>query len=219
LNRKCIVLAATLLFAAAAGADTRYISDELTVPLRRGPSNAHKIIHAGLPSGTPLEIISEDKSAGFTEVRTPNGTEGWVPSQYLTAEPAARDRLAVATKRIDTLTAELGTLRQGMKAEQSERKSAEGTSTDLSKQVKQLQNELSEIKRVSSNAVATYEENKSLKATSAQLEQTVAEQTRELQSLKSSELLVWLLSGGGLVALGLVFGVLIKARPKRRTGW
>jgi len=90
-----LVLALLSPFALAA---TQYISDELTVPLRRGASNAHKIIHAGLPSGTPLEVIGEDKDAGFTQVRLQNGTEGWVPTQYLVAEPVARDRLTVATK-------------------------------------------------------------------------------------------------------------------------
>ena len=204
---------------ALAIAETRYVSDELTVPLRRGPTSGHKIIHAGLPSGTPLEVISEDKNGGFTEVRMQNGTEGWVPTQYLSAEPIARDRLTAATKRIETLTAELNSSRQGMRAEQSARNSAEGTSSDLGKQVKQLQTELSEIRRVSANAVAMYEENKSLRAQSEQLQQTVATQSEQIKSLKSSELEIWLLTGGGLVALGLVFGIAIKSRPKTRSGW
>ena len=58
---------------------TAYVSDELTVPLRRGPSNGHKIINI-LQSGTQLQILGEDQAAGFSNVRTPNGTEGWVPA-------------------------------------------------------------------------------------------------------------------------------------------
>ena len=41
-----------LVINATTSAATMYISDELTVPLRRGPTNGHRIIHAGLPSGT-----------------------------------------------------------------------------------------------------------------------------------------------------------------------
>jgi SH3 domain protein len=216
---KRIVLLALVFLPILSYAETRYISDEFTVPLRRGPTTGHKIINAGLPSGTSLEVISEDKAAGFTEVRMQNGTEGWVPTQYLTAEPIARDRLTTATKRIETLTAELNSARQGMKSEQSARNNAEGASSDLNKQVKQLQNELAEIRRVSANAVATYEENKALKAQSETLQQTVTDQTQQIKSLKSSELEIWLLSGGGLVALGLVCGVMIKSRPKQRGGW
>jgi SH3 domain protein len=200
-------------------AETLYIDDQLTVPLRRGPSNAHKIIHAGLPSGTALEIVAKDDGSGFTQVRTSNGTEGWVPTQYLTSEPAARDRVVQLSKRIETLTAELATLRQGVKAEQSARNSAEGASSDLGKQVKQLQTELTEIKRVSANSVAMYEENKSLKAQSEQLQLTVSDQAAQISTLKSSGLEVWLLTGGGLVVLGLVFGIAIKSRPKSKNGW
>jgi SH3 domain protein len=200
-------------------AETLYIDDQLTVPLRRGPSNAHKIIHAGLPSGTALEIVAKDDGSGFTQVRTSNGTEGWVPTQYLTPEPAARDRVVQLNKRIETLTAELVTLKQGVKSEQSARNSAEGASSDLSKQVKQLQTELAEIKRVSANSVAMYEENKSLKAQAEQLQLTANDQAAQITTLKSSGLEVWLLTGGGLVVLGLVFGIAIKSRPKSKNGW
>ena len=65
-----------LMVNAVASAATLYISDELTVPLRRGPTNGHRIIHAALPSGTALEVLGEDKANGFTQVRTTNGTEG-----------------------------------------------------------------------------------------------------------------------------------------------
>lgn len=200
-------------------AETRYITDELTIPLRRGPTNGHKIVNAAVPSGTSLEVLSEDKQAGFTEVRMQNGTEGWVQTQYLTSDPIARDKLAAAAKRVETLTSELTNMRQGIKAEQSARNNAEGTSSDLNKQIKQLQTELSDIRRVSANAVATYEENKSLKAQTDQLQQTVSAQTSQIQSLKSNELEIWLLTGGGLVALGLAAGVMIKSRPKRSGGW
>jgi SH3 domain protein len=214
-----VLLSSIVLGALPANAETQYITDELTVPLRRGPSNAHKIVHAGLPSGMSLEIISEDKAAGFTQVRTPNGTEGWVPTQFLSKEPSARDRLAAATKRVETLTAEIANMRQGMKAEQSARSSAEGASSDLGKQVKQLQNELNEIRRVSSSAVATYEENKALKAQNEQLQQAANDQAVQIKSLKGNELEMWLLTGGGLVVLGLIFGIALKSRPKTRSGW
>ena len=67
----------------------RYVSDNLTVPLRSGPSNGHRILHRGLPSGTRLTVLGEDADAGFINIRTDRGTEGWIPTQYLVAEPIA----------------------------------------------------------------------------------------------------------------------------------
>src|SRR5262245_31463356 len=56
----CLSIALPLLYMETVQAETQYIIDTLTVPLRRGPSNQHKIIHAGLPSGTSLEILGVD---------------------------------------------------------------------------------------------------------------------------------------------------------------
>jgi hypothetical protein len=63
--RKTLLALSLILLTISSEAATVYISDALTVPLRRGPSTGHKIIHAGLPSGMALEILGEDKAAGF----------------------------------------------------------------------------------------------------------------------------------------------------------
>ena len=91
------------LSATTATAETAYISDNLTVPLRSGPSNANRILHRGLPSGTRLEILARDSDSGFVQIRTDRGTEGWLPAQYLVDEPIARDRLVAANRRIQEL--------------------------------------------------------------------------------------------------------------------
>jgi SH3 domain protein len=198
-------------------AATMYISDELAVPLRRGPSTSHRILHAGLPAGTALEVLGEDKAAGFTQVRTPNGTEGWVPTQYLTSQPIARDRLAAANRRIETLEAEIKSLRENYQETRGARSSAEQRAADLEKQTKQLQQELGEIRRVSATALTQYEENKVLKAENEELRTKTNELSAQVQRLQRSETLYFFLGGGGLVLLGLIIGAIIKSRPKRST--
>lgn len=204
-----------MLTTVASSAATLYISDELTVPLRRGPTTGHKIINAALPSGTALEVLGEDKASGFTQVRTSNGTEGWVQTQYLSSQPIARDQLAAATKRIQSLETQL----QGMKSDFQEtrgaRTAAESRNTQLDKQTQQLQSELAEIRRVSANSVAQYEENKQLKTQNQQLNQQVTELSSKVGQLERNTQLRWLLGGGVLVLLGLGLGAWIKSRPKR----
>jgi SH3 domain protein len=206
------------LFAAfSANAATLYVTDQLTVPLRRGPSNEYKIINAGLPSGTALEVLQSNEEAGFTQVRTPNGIEGWVPSQYLVSEPAARDRLAVVTKRADTLEAELKTLRSTVQEQRSARSEAEGRSTDLGKQTQKLQNDLAELRRVSASSINNYEENKQLKTENQSLQAQVSQLGSRVRELERNTMLRWLLAGGALVLVGLALGAWIKSRPKRST--
>ena len=71
------------------------------------------------------------------------------------------------------------------------------------------------FRRVSATALTQYEENKRLTADNTSLQTQVTQLTEEVQDLKRNVMLRWLLSGGGLVLLGLVLGAWIKSRPKR----
>ena len=213
--RKVLLALLLVLGPVSAFAATMYISDELTVPLRRGPSGGHKIINAALPTGLALEVLGEDKAAGFSQVRTPNGTEGWLPTQYLVSQPVAKDRLAAATKRVEALEAQLKSIRENYQDVRGARTEIEGKANDLSKENQKLQTELAEIRRVSATAITQFEENKQLKASNASLTTQVTQLTEEVQDLKRNVMLRWLMSGGALVLIGLILGAWIKSRPKR----
>jgi SH3 domain protein len=215
--RKVLLALLLVLGPASAFAATMYISDELTVPLRRGPSTGHKIINAALPTGLALEVLGEDKAAGFTQVRTPNGTEGWLPTQYLVSQPVAKDRLAAATKRVEALEAQLKSIRENYQDVRGARTEIESKASELSKENQKLQTELTEIRRVSATAITQFEENKQLKASNASLTSQVTQLTEEVHDLKRNVMLRWLLSGGALVLIGLALGAWIKSRPKRST--
>lgn len=206
-----------LMVNAVASAATLYISDELTVPLRRGPTNGHRIIHAALPSGTALEVLGEDKANGFTQVRTTNGTEGWVPTQYLTSQPVAKDQLAAANKRIQSLEAQLKSTKNDFQETRGARAEAENRNSSLDKQTKQLQAELAEVRRVSATSLTQYAENKQLKVENQALHAQVAELSSKVGQLQRNTQFRWLMGGGALVLLGLAFGAWIKSRPKRST--
>jgi SH3 domain protein len=199
-----LLAGASVLFCVPAPAATLYVSDQFTVPLRRGPSNSHRILHAGLPSGTALEVLSTDDAAGFTQVRTANGTEGWIPTQYLSSQPVARDRLAAADRRVESLEAQVKSLRQ-----------SDGRANDLAKQAAKLQTELTEIRRISATSIANHEENKQLKSSNETLQKQVTQLTERVRQLERNVMLKWLLAGGALVLLGLLIGAWIKSRPKR----
>ena len=84
-------------------AETRYIRDELYVPLRSGQTTQHRIVHKGLVSGTPLTIIAVSDDKLYSQVRTSKGIEGWIQTQYLSDSPAGRDLLKVAERKLATL--------------------------------------------------------------------------------------------------------------------
>src|SRR3954471_24393089 len=98
------------LLAIAAHAQTRYVSDKLGVELRRGPSTEYLILRS-LDAGTALDVLEQDTAAGYSRVRVADqGTEGWILTRFLTAEPIARERLAAAEHSLTSAQAKVGVL-------------------------------------------------------------------------------------------------------------
>lgn len=199
----------------AAVGDVNYISDVLNVPLRSGPSTAHRIIHRGLPSGTQLTVLEIDDEAGFTKVRTDGGLEGWVTSQYLIGEPIARVKLGAAEKRLQGLKAEIDKEREARARIQSEYKETEANNRMLNSQVQALTKELEELKRISADPINEHARNVELTQQNQRLAGQVDELSAMTRQLKDNVQREWLLYGGALVLIGLLLGVVIKARPRQ----
>lgn len=213
-----VSIGSALLAAETAPADTVYISDALTVPLRSGPSNAYRILHRGLPSGTQMHVLNRDEESGFTQIRTSRGTEGWIPTQYLVDQPIARERLLIANREIESLNAlvkkrdtQLGSLNR-------EKGQAQESSTRLQRQLTTMEKELADIKQISAGAIDEHATNQRLVELNERLRNELASVALERNAAQDNAQQRWLLIGAGLLLLGLVLGVVIKARP-RRSAW
>ncbi len=201
--------------AIAAVGDAAYITDVLNVPLRSGPSTAHRIIHRGLPSGTQLTVLAINEEAEFTQVRTNGETEGWIRTQYLIGEPTARMKLATAKKRLKNLQAKIEKERQARKSIQSQHKEVETTNKTLTSRGDTLAKELAELKRISGDAINLHNQNVALTQQNKLLSEEVGELSATEARLTENVQRDWLMIGGGLVFLGLLLGVMLKSRPQR----
>ena len=208
---------ATILVAGSfnLSAATVYISDELTVPLRSGPSGGHRILHRGLPSGTQMEVLGDDKDAGFTQVRTSRGTEGWIRTQYLVNQPIAKSRLAAAQRALTEARKELATEKAKV-ATLNKDNQVQGTANSASQsRITRLETELAEIKAVSSAAIETHAANQKLTEVNIRLQDELDDLAETRARLEDNSRNEALMLGGGLLLIGLLAGVMIKARPQR----
>ncbi|HTO57996.1 MAG TPA: TIGR04211 family SH3 domain-containing protein [Pseudomonadales bacterium] len=218
MSARALLCLAALLSASVSRAETVWISDEFTVPLRSGPSNEHRIIHRGLPSGTELQVLGVDTAAGYTHVRTSGDLDGWISSQYLVKEPIARIQLVTANNKIQALDKQLAQRNESLSELRSTSSEAASNGDRLAAQVAQLEAELAELKRVSADAIGEHTRNQELNSLNERLRAEVEDLTEESQRLEDNTQQRWLLTGGVLVIGGLLAGVAIKARP-RRSGW
>ena len=204
-----------IALAIAAPASATYITDELRAEMRSGASNGHRIINF-LPAGTDVEVLEEDDT--FSRVRTSRGTEGWVPTEYLSPIPSAADRLVAAEAKITRLEdlAKSGDRKSFDLMNQLEEMTSRAERLDA--ELTAAQSELSEIRQVSANAIETYEKQQRLSEQNDRLRNELEDLAAERERLAENLQRQWLLMGAGLIFIGLVLGTIIKSRP-RKSAW
>lgn len=216
---KTILLTCMLTLANISIAETRYVTDQLKITLRSGESSSHRIIRM-LTSGTAVEVISHNPETGYSHVKTANGLEGYVLERQLVSQPIARDQLretrAEMARLADSAEQALSQLNEIKKHEQdtlSERKALEDDK-------RKAEQELVSLRRTSSNAVRIANERNALRKTVAELTQTNSELKLENQELRNESLRNWFLVGAGVLAIGIVMGLLLpNIKVRRRSSW
>lgn len=209
------------LLAHAVSAQTMYIDDILLVPLRSGETLSHRIVHKGLPSGTKLTVLENNRETGYSKVLTPGGIEGYLPTRYLVSEPIARDKLEAANKEFTATKQQLTNLKQQFETLSSEhnalKKSYQQTEQSLDKNVQ----ELSHIRSVSANALTLDQRNRELRESNEQLRNEMELLQTDNNRLNEKSESKMMMIGGALVLLGVILALLIPMlKPsKKNDGW
>jgi SH3 domain protein len=207
------VLMGLLLAAATGFAETKYVTENLTITLRTGPGTDRKII-AFPGAGDSLEVVTPGEE--YTEVMTPSGKQGYVLTRYLTdREPPARV-LARLQQQYQQVVEKYEALKQKTSQLSGDNQGLSGELAKSQRELEQLTVEHETLKTGSKQYLelkAKYA--KAVKdATEARAKSDKVE--KELQQLYSSEINTGLLYGGGLIVLGFVTGFIVK-RPRRRS--
>ncbi len=188
-----------------------YVTDVLRLTLRSGPGAGGEIVGV-ITSGQTLEVVTESEK--WSQVRLPDGREGWVPTRYLTSERTAELKLTRLQKLFDSQKEELAAIRL--------------EAAELKKQNKILQTEITQQGRRAQEATKAYEALKeesagflklktehqsTLEKASEQSSQVIGLE-KELTRLETQRLVRWFLAGAGVLLIGFVIG--FSARRQRR---
>ncbi len=165
-------------------------------------------------------MLEVDKSAGYTRVRTSSGKEGWVLSRYLMKVPAARDRLASAEKKLAELELEKRKLETAMASLSEEKNTLNRQLGSLQGDSRKVSQELAEIRRTASSALAIDSENKDLKSRVVSLERELQTLQQENEGLRDRTARDWFMVGAAVVLLGIIVGLIIpRIRWRRKSSW
>lgn len=199
-----------------AQARTVWVDDQLYLPVRSGAGTQFRIIENAVPSGTPLEVI--EVGDGYTKVRTPKGTEGWVSSQYLSNQPIAADRLITATQQLEEARTQLNQAREQLASVTEERNSLQSSESSLSSRSADLQEELQRIQNIAADSINLERRNRELREENQKLRNDLEVLTAENERLEASKDSDFMLLGAGLVFGGVLLALLIPMlKPTRKT--
>ncbi len=215
---KIAVLILALSTSISVLADQVYVRDTLYVQLRGGQSTEHRILHRGLRSGTELERLEINEDTGYSRVRTEDGLEGWLQSQYLVEEPIAAMQLDGMEEQLAEIEAEHQKTLLRLREIREENEDLAQTRTSLSAEKEALAVELNQITELSANTLAIDAENKQLNEDRETLLEEIARLNEENATLSNNSAQEWFLRGAGTILLGLLFGVWLGRRIYQRRG-
>lgn len=216
--RQLSILCALLLVLSPAMAKTKYVSDHLIITLRTGQGNTYQIIKT-MVSGESMEVVEETES-GYTLVRTPDGTEGWVRTQYLSDEPTAREQLATALAKLEKLQEKNSAISSRLKTMQQDNRQLSDKLSTLNKQHKQAEVDLNRLNEVAAKPILLDRENRELKEKSTSLGNQLQLLQQENQLLKDRSDRDWFIAGAAVLLGGILLGLLApKLRRGKKDSW
>lgn len=199
----------------------RYIRDYILVPVRSGQSEAYRILHRGVRSGTKVDLLAVNDESGYSQVRLRSGIVGWMQSQYLQAEPTAEVRLAEANRTISRLSSVSGSAGEKLLELENENQTLKNELTQTTTTLENTQKELEHILSLSSNAIALDEENQLLLKENENIKNQ--RDTLQADNLRLNEALQRndFMNGAIAVILGIIATLLIQYfyRSRKRTDW
>lgn len=212
-----ILMPAALLLAGAVSAEPAWVSDQFEITLRSGPSTSNAI-QLMVGSGTRLEVLEREAESGYSRVRTPGGTEGWVLTRYLMSEPSAREQLTSLTSQLTSANTRGTSLDSQLKAIRAEYDAANRQIAALERDKAAVEKELADIRRTAANVLGINEQNKSLmeQLAAAQIRADTLEQ--ENRALASQTTRYWFMAGALVLLVGVLLGIwLPRIRWQRRS--
>jgi len=218
LDMKHLLFVLILAISSSAFAETQYVSDKLRITLRTGQGTEFQIIRA-LESGSKLEILEQSES-GYTQVRTEDGTEGWVRSQYLIEEPIAQHKLDRVAALLEKYKTEVTSLKAERKILRKERNELSKTRSTLSEKSSSLESELARLSKVAAKPILLDKENRNLQQENVKIEKDLQMLYQENQVLKDQDNREWFIAGAAVLLGGIFLGLLIpKIRFSKKSSW
>ncbi|MGB5855583.1 MAG: TIGR04211 family SH3 domain-containing protein [Oceanisphaera sp.] len=190
-----VALLCYLPWISIAEAANRYIADDVHTYLHAGSSNKYRII-GSINAGEPVVQLDRDAQTEYVQIRDADGRVGWVDGQFMQSNESFRSKLPALETQLEETKLLLST------ADERHEQDILDKSTRLQQQEQELTNvsdQLSELRL----------QHTQLKTENLRLTSLMDDKEHQMR-------LDWLLNGGIVAGIGLLFGIFLPMIPLRR---
>ena len=197
----------------------RYISDDLTIPMRSGTTNRHKILKF-LNSGMPVKVLETTEDGLYSYISIEGDKEGWVETNKLMSTKSAKDQLVINNQKLETSEKKIKELRSIIANLKTDNKRLESELASTTEQKNTLRQTLTEFKTSAAKPIAIYEKNKQLENDINQLTNENKSLISENAQLNDDSLKKWFIIGAAVALGSLVLGMIIpNIRWRKKDSW
>ena len=205
------------IIAQLGAAEQIYVTDDLKVTFRSGPGTTNRIIKM-ISSGQPVEVLESQEE--WSRIRLPSVAsgedEGWVLSRYLINRQPWKMQTASLLRKNTRLSNQVSTLQQNLPETERQRDELSANLKKTSSKLSELDTSYQELRSGSSQYLKL---KKTLDDTQAKLKQVESDfglLSEEYKKIKYSERNIWFATGAGILVFGLLIGIVLGKREKRR---
>lgn len=194
---------------------TVYVIDQITITLRAGQGTQHQILRT-LPSGTPMEVLHVNEESGYSQVRTKDGVEGWVLSQYLIDEPTSKIKLTATEQKLTRLDTEFKDIKTKYEQLLKEKEHWDKDLKAVSGERDKLSAEMSKPREANIESPQPVANAGSVSLPAGKETEMLQQENQMLKDRAKKD---WFLAGAGVMLIGIVLGLLVSRLRLRRSSW
>jgi SH3 domain protein len=196
-----------------------YVSDMVQIPLRAGASNRHKVIGV-VRGGSQVEVMKVDPGKGYTQIRAPDGSKGWLPNNQLVRALGSQEQLIATRQELEQLKRRYFELQQHVDTVVNKPGADTLSYPQLYEESLNLRQQLAQYRKVAADTVAIDERNKALQERAVTLERELQIVQQKNQMLRNKYDSIRLLLGVVILGVCLLVAVMVpRMRDQKRTQW
>lgn len=168
--------------------EKRYVSDELNTWVRSGPGDNYRLLGT-VNAGEEVTLLQTNVETKYGQVRDSNGRTSWIPLAQLSANPSLRTRVPALENQVKELTDKLTNI-----------------DTTWNQRTAEMQQKVAQSDSVINGLK---EENQQLKNQLIVAQKKVNAANVQLDDKQRAIIMQWFMYGGGVLGVGLLFGLLL----------